>query len=356
MKIGIITFHRAHNYGAVLQCYALQEFFKRDNIVSIINYTPPKIENLYKVFSIDLFFYFLNNKKYKSLIGYTAHFYKRFLRKNKFINFERKFLNVTEPVKGKKEIPNDYDAYIVGSDQVWNLNLTGSDDFYFAGYNNNIPVFGYAISSNENSIEQIGGKNICDIVSHFHLLSFREENICNKISSYTGVDYPVTLDPTLLFDSSFWDKLCEDNKRKKYILLYQVRYPKEGKNILREKAGYIAKQKKCGVIEIKWGNYDYGPTEFLSLFKHAEFVITSSFHGTVFALIFQKKINVYGLNDGMDGRCISLLEKMGIKDKVYRDLYQNPTDYECDYEMIEEKLAKMRKSSILYLNSVCSNG
>ena len=157
MKLGILTFHGAHNYGAVLQCYALQEVLtKMGHDVYVIDYRQPYINEVYKIFSFQIL-----KRKMKNL-GAVADYVRYNIfrasaikkRREHFEEFTSKYLNLTLPCDAES-VPVDFDAYIIGSDQVWSQVCTGGDfdDVYFGKFrrNEDSRVIGYAISSNPAS-------------------------------------------------------------------------------------------------------------------------------------------------------------------------------------------------------------
>lgn len=354
MKIGIITFHRAHNYGAILQCFALQKAIQKfSHDVFVIDYRQKQIEKSYYVYGLkDTLSLFLKPKK---LLIYLKNLPKRIKGAMIFNKFQKEFLNLTKPCSSEN-IPISFDRYVIGSDQLWVPQLTGGDlDKIYQGYfGKKSLVYTYAISTNQISIKQIGEKEIFDMSKNFSCISIREQNVLPLLSPIVAAPIRVDIDPTLLLDSSEWEFLLDDKwkNENKYILTYHLpgRYKNLSKSIFDKKIKYLAKQKKCNVINLY--PMKYSVTDFLSLLKYAEGIVTTSFHATVFALIFQKKLMSIVTNDGNDGRYIDLLKKVGATSAI-TDLNFEVKDFQTlNYDIINENLKKYREPSLVYLHSI----
>lgn len=348
MKIGILTFHRAHNYGAVLQCYALKRTLeKMGHNVWVIDYRQKHIEKIYKTFSIQ----YLGNQILhpRKALKYIKDTNVRKSQKKNFEKFQNQYLNLTKPCN---RIVDKFDYYIIGSDQMWGLHCTGGlDPIYFGEFPHppTSKIIGYAISSNLKSIQSIEPSSLLKYTKNFHSLSFRENEIYQAVKKITNIEGRIDVDPVLLTDSSFWDTIIQSQwKREKYILVYQARYPKTNLSILMEKAKELAMKENCKVINLS--NKLYSPEDFVSLIKYAQCVITSSFHATIFSIIFERPLYSVKLNDGHDGRYESLLNKIGGKDLLVECNF-TPTIKKIDYSEIRTQLAQIKQESIKYLEN-----
>ncbi len=354
MKIGILTFHRAQNYGAVLQCYALQEVLKNmGHTVSVIDYRQPYIESEYKLFHPEYLFRINLFKSINYLRKFIFSFPSRYKKHKGFKRFRDHFLNITSPIGGKN-IPNDYNLYIIGSDQLWNPGITnGLDDIYWGYFNaGNGHIAGYAISTNQRTLEQIDKKTIQKALTNFSQISFREQFISEAIRQITGNDYPTTLDPTLLTEESTWSPLINQKwADKKYIVLYEVRFPSQ-KDTLLEKTRQKAKEMNCNLIVLS--GMKYSPDEFVTIIRYAELVITSSFHATLFSIIFKRNFCSYSLEDGNDERYTKLLHSLGLDDHILR-LADAPKIIKTNFSTVEEKLRQLKTFSMQYLSDLSSN-
>lgn len=182
MKIGIITFHRANNYGAVLQCFALQEVLKQAGYNTyVINYKQPFIESNDRVFSFNKLK--RTSKEPRKLIRYILNARQRIHINTSFNKFRNKYLNCT-PICTAKTIPQNFDSYVIGSDQLWNIECTNKIDPVFMGqfaHTKYSSIYGYAISGNLKSLHQISDEDLKQYVYNFTQLSFREINLRNEV-------------------------------------------------------------------------------------------------------------------------------------------------------------------------------
>ncbi len=357
MKIGILTFHCAYNYGAVMQCYALQQSLESmGHDVEVIDYRPGYLVEPYKIFDC------------KRLSGRTPMEYirntvleflkigKRLKRAYTFGGFIDKELNLSSE-KGYLSISDKYDAYIIGSDQVWNVGLTGGapDKAYFADFpfpKGKKIYISYAASMGGYKIDADDyGRYIKDSLERFDFISVREEGMINQLKPLIPQKkIDTVLDPTLMADNGIWDDIIKKPElKKKYVLVYKFISDRKVMDIARN----IASQIGGTVVEIShkfnmgFGNEHYScasPQEFLGWFKYADYVITTSFHGTAFSLIFQKPFYCIRYNNPNDYRTESLLEKLGLGDRMI-DVKDSPQISGIDYSMVSPILNGMKKQS-----------
>ena len=355
MRVGILTFHRAHNYGAVLQCYALQETLKKmGHDVRIIDYRQPWIEEFYKLYSIDMLK--RNSGSVKDIYQYLKKNTKKFMlapfKNSHFRSFRDDFMNLTQPCFGS--LPQEFDAYVIGSDQLWSLHCLGgeADPVYFGDFERPAQsvVIGYAISADKASVDALASR-IADSISNFSSLSMREAGIASSVANISGRPCDVCLDPTLLTDSDMWEDVIDDRwSSLDYVLVYEVRWKKENKGLLRRKAEELAASvgNGCKVIDLSSGRYPV--TDFVSLFRYAKYVVTTSFHGTVFSILFERPFYVFPLWNGYDLRYLELLENVGASDRVAsRDERLLPEP--MDFRSVKSGLDRLRKSSSGYLEN-----
>lgn len=352
MKVGILTYHRAHNYGAVLQCYALQEILRKlGHDVVVVDYRQPFIEKLY----------------YPSKRGQIA---KQIFHPRNLLTLKEKFSYQNLQTKIFKEfrdrkliesakcdsnhLPN-LDYYIIGSDQMWSIDCVGNhiDPVYFGLFNrpDNSKLLGFSISSNEKSIHTISNDlhRYCKL---FNNISFREDTIASKVNRILNSDFPVTLDPTLCAETDIWDNLIDRKwSTRKYIVLYHVklRFSPIIHKLLLAQANRIAKIHGLEVIDLS--DNSYSVNDFVSIIKFAQYVLTSSFHATVFSLIFNRPLFCIKLHDGHDERYTDLLFQLDA-DKFLFDLdFKEIEPYKVDYSLINKRLNDYRRPSIDYLKS-----
>lgn len=360
MKIGILTFHRAFNYGAVLQCYALQCYLQSlGHDVYVIDYRQPWTESLRKTISFGkikqlyihpraLFFYLIKSS-----------YRKKNMAKSKLIfdDFLNKYLNIKDTCFQYNGFPSDYDCYIIGSDQLWGKSCLGGkfDDVYMGDFphKDQSKVIGYAISSSEQSISSLSKCYLEKIANRFSALSFRESKISELIGNKLDTVFQTCIDPTLLCDQNIWDKIVDYKwKEKQYILIYEARDSVMYPNLLYKKACEL--QAKVGNIEIiNLSKMEYSVSDFVSAFRFAKCIITTSFHATVFSIIFKRPFYSIKLNDGADGRYVNLLRQLGLSAQCVSPEI-SPIIPIIDYKNIDNLLKQYRKQSLDFLNDLLS--
>jgi len=349
MRIGILTFHRANNYGAVLQSLALQEkLIQLGYDVSIIDYRQKAIECNY------------NPIKWHIILGalrrprlFLGYFFKAlptlFKTAKQYNRFRRRYLKCTKIVKPNNLVPQNFDIYMIGSDQLWNIDCTKEiDENYFGMFDHpkDSLIVGYAISTNPKSIEIIGYEKIASYMQKFSVVSFREQTIHDLILKKTGLISRVDIDPTLLLDKAYWENMIWlDCYSKKYILTYFLERHDEEE--LHKAINRFAIDKGLQIIDI----YDVAksPDTFLTYIYNAEYIFTTSFHAVVFSLIFEKKF--YAIKSEEDHRYANLLQLVGVSDRlVNHDEFESVKP--LNYVDIKCRIEREKSSSIDYLRKL----
>ena len=366
-KIGITTFHKAHNYGAVLQAYALKKTLeKENNQVEFIDYISDDMEKMYKVIKISKKNMYTRVKSFIAALVYYRKNKSRYNKFNKFINKNFRMTRKYNSIEELKKDPPQEDIYITGSDQVWNPEITGGlSDIYTLNFGSDkINRISYAASIGNNALgkEDYKGK-----LSKINYISVREETAKNLLQPLVDKTISVVVDPTLLIDSKEWEEEFDlkDNEKEPYILTYHVaEYPEYVKiiNELSRKTGLkvitFEKRKKKNYNSILRCAYSDGPEEFVRLIENAKYVVTTSFHATVFSIIFHKKLFVVPHNT-TGSRMIDLLNKLGLQDRIYYSLEEFKNcdyDREINYKKVEEKLSKEREESLNFLKNALNCG
>ncbi len=363
MKVGILTFHNAHNYGAVLQAYALKRTIEiLGNDVDIINYRNSAIEKEYdtdikKVLGI--------KKKYFRNPGFLLYKIKEYkqrnYRKEAYLEKHRKFtafinrylLDGNDKVFALDDLKNtNYDAFIVGSDQVWNVWLTdGLDPVYLLDFKTSAKKISYSASRGNVDMPNNEKKYFTKCIKEFDNVSVREEILKNELIDMGIKNAIVTSDPTLLIEKNEYEDMLKDIDEKKYLLAYFVYENDEMMKIAKK----IADDNQLKLIDIhyflqkkyKLNNQlaNIGPEEFLGYIKNAEIVITNSFHGTIFSIIFEKQF--YNFHDE-DMRIDGLINRLKIKS---RNLKNNNIEamQVIEYSKVKKEMETLREESIKYL-------
>ena len=225
MKIGIITFQNAENYGAVLQCKALYTYLVASgNDVRVIDYRSPVVERPYRILPKFRKNIFILVRQY---IGAIYNYRGLIKRKAKFQQFLADFNKTSQ--MGIDEVCKtsfDYDLIIAGSDQIWNPNITGGfDKVYFLDFGGRFRRAGYAISLGDVNYPQFAEQQFYDYIRRFDYLSLREPDAADFVSKKLGRKLPQVLDPTLLLTKQQWDNILESTVVKvpqKYIFVYFI--------------------------------------------------------------------------------------------------------------------------------------
>ena len=362
MKIGILTVPFNNNYGGFLQAFALKRVLTdMGHEVVIINRRRNRNVNFKVKVKICLIKLHIIKDRIKEISKYTERFKREYL-----YPMTEEYYTSQEL---KKCLDYKFDAVIVGSDQVWRYNSVGDsiDDFFcnfLAG--TSIPHFSYAASMGTSDMEYPPHKiEACSkLLKDFIAISVREQSTVNILESYFGVkDAEVVLDPTMLLDKQVFVDLFKGNyekPQKPYVFTY-VLDDNEGfrksiedfaiKNNLdivnmRAQTGNICKIKIIEPVE-KW----------LSALYYADYVITDSFHGMVFSLIFNKQFVVHGnVRTGLS-RIEHLLSLLGIGERLVLtcnnicDITKNP----IDWNILNERIGENRIKSLSFLKNALKN-
>ena len=339
-KVGIVTLYDAQNYGAFLQGYAMQKTLQK------YGYTPEFI---------------------RMESDHLREFYKMVKTKNiplaifrvkQFIQFRRslRYVNI-----GKK-VSEKYDSIVIGSDTLWDvLNNAYPHREEFLGYHlNSKNIFSYAVSCNATKIENfLACYQEKATTKNLKAVGVRDEET-KKLAEAMGCDCAkIVLDPTLLLDRDEYT-LIKDAKTKdvsNWLLIYGYTFLKEEQDMIKA----FASEKKLVTVAIGiWNSWcdkviASSVPEFLDILNKVPYVCTSTFHGTIFSAIFQKKFVVFSHNNP---KTVRVLETLGMKS---RDLYCSEERFsdvmECmpPYYEMEKLLEKKRKDSFEFLENALKN-
>ena len=363
MKIGILTFHRAVNYGACLQAFALKGFLENKGYeVDIIDYRSNYIEGIY---NNPLLKGTRIKTKIKNIITWSAQ--KK--RNQKFKEFVRTYLKCSEEnslyTKDQlKEAEKKYDKIIVGSDQVWNTLCTGNDTVYYLDFiEDNSKKFSYAASFGIVNNEYYELENLKKLLKEFNKISVREKKGADILEKMTGIKAPICLDPTFLMSRKDWINKIDKINRKNYVLVYSLSMPKS----IVDYAEKLAKQKNMDVIYFTLNNLfsikekrviNGSPMEFLSYFENADYVITNSFHGTAFSLIFNKNFTIFkNANKNHDNsRLENILSLVNLENRMINEGEEKFFEEEINYKIVNDILNKKVDESKKYIDEILGDG
>ena len=337
-KIKIITIHFGTNHGSVLQSYALSNYLKNaGHDVQIIDYVPER----YNVWKSLL----LRKRKQYPLPIIMAYYPFAVMRGYKvrklFDRFLKNSLNLTKRYSSKEELHNDpplADIYITGSDQVWNNDYNGDNDYsyYLDFVPENTKKFAYAASFGKDFIEHEDYlSKIKPMLSTFDRISVREKD-AQCILSQMDISSVHVVDPVFLLSKQQWREFATVYERgNPYILVYVMDgiYNEllEYAQKLKEQTGkmiYVVAFKKINDVRIDKCFYLTTPKDFIGLLDNADVVITNSFHGTAFSILFQKRFITIG-KEKYNSRMRSLLGALDLNNHFI------PTGAKCDIRKIE---------------------
>lgn len=328
MKIGILTFHRSHNYGATLQAYALQEYLKsRGADVYIIDYQPEYDKKLYLRDSCKLW---LSKSPRMCFIRLLNYIKTRNVRHQRWDNFERFFNNrLNLRLTFHNDAYNDLDVIFLGSDQIWSASHTGGEfDPVFFGVNSAAKVVSYAPSTSSGVISESGKAQLNELLQNISHISVRETEFRDLLQPLISKSISVVVDPTLLAGKDVFAKIATCPKSlpfssNRFVLVYEIKHHPE----LFQLAEQIALQMNADIVELTNGidlrhdhfiKADASPEEFLWYFQNAACVVTTSFHGTAFSLIFERPFYTMIFGKPSDNRMIDILSKIGLQNRLVK--------------------------------------
>lgn len=371
-KIATITFHRAHNFGSVLQTYALQEFIKllSDDYGEKIEY---QLIDLYSEKQEELYAVLKKNNSIKNLIKniiVLPYLKELKIKHNKFISFIEKNFCLTKRYRNQKEIfidPPKADYYISGSDQIWNVRAMDFLPSYYLNFVKSGKKISYAASFGPLKIDwnRYPMEEIAEYLKEYDYISVRENGSAENVQRLINKKCEINVDPTLLLKKEQWQVLQSDANYNngKYILLYCLEPSKEQ----LEMANNISEKLNLPILILRYNNkndmfnnyikkYDSGPEDFLAYLDNAALVLSSSFHGTVFSIIYHKPFYVFG---GMkDNRISTLLTKMEMVERSLDKLeeIERVNLLAPNHEKIEKVLNYEREKSKIYLREALEIG
>lgn len=329
MKVCLITYSRSNNYGAALQLFATYRYLERMGCqVDILNYQnvfeASKDGNGLLSISVsikDAIRWFISGHIFRSIKNAKQNF-------SKFYNS----MNYTAQVSSIKQIESwkDYDLFVVGSDQVWNPNLTNGFDHVFCLKSDKIKrKISYASSMGSLDFKNFDTKVLFEGLSSFTSLSVREKIAQEYLERNVRKNISIVIDPTMLFDRKEWNQLLQLDKVKnpipeKYVLIYALGGEFDKNNSVARQVADILNIKTAVVtLSNRPKNVDYlmnniTPNQFVKLVNDAEFIVTNSFHGTCFSILFEKPFYSvkYGLNPK---RTEELLNRYQLQRRIFSE-------------------------------------
>lgn len=392
MNVGFITVHRAPNYGAMLQCFALQQYIEgmgheckvidllrpyHEGFVHTEGFEPFDAKKIHKSFVGEirkfighyLHRYEANNKKF-------AKVYKENLKRRQelFDAFDKR-ITYTKQYKSIGELyanPPQFDVYITGSDQLWNPTQPYCiEPFFLTFVKNGAKKISYATSIGLSSLPESINQQYIKWLNDYDYISVREQEAVNMLSKGISKTIHKVVDPTLLMDKQFWERLAvvkPEFVHEKYVFCFTLSYLSELHSYLKK----YAKEKGMKYVYIVHafqdapytnkdknviGLIDISPEEWLGLIQNAEEIFTNSFHGTVFSLIFEKKFYSYiPSNNKRGSRIVNVLEMIKLKNHIIYDIKNFiPQEERINYDAVNKILQEERKKGEAFLNLALNN-
>lgn len=362
MRIGILTFHRAINNGAILQAYALKTYMEGlGHDVEMIDYWPDGHEEIYSlVGSFKRTNVFI--KDFRLLLLRLLSYSRAKVRKQKMQFLYKTLFNVGDVPKyktGASLSKINFDCILYGSDQIWwnseIVTYLGYDSVYWGEFvPQTIKKIAYAPSMRHAGIKDEDKGLITGFLKNFDKLSVRETEVAEIISPLADKKVQVVLDPVFLLKKEQWREKCKPVKSKPYVLYYNLLESRIADRFVAD----ISKKRGLEIVELtgfvhpfKFGrnvNQTADAFEFISLINDAELVVTSSFHGVAFSVIFEKQFYAVGMG-GLSGRVTSLLNMLDIRDRMLNDTLLTQNVPEIDYSKVCKRLNENIKKSQQYL-------
>ena len=370
-KIGIITIHKINNYGSVLQAYALQKACEtEDRTVEIIDYTFPNPfhhNNSYAEVGqtspnepryIKLLYALSLIRQHKSMAAFVA----------RYQNLSKQCYNHPDELLKN---PPLYDAYITGSDQLWNPRHTNGDPSFMLHFARDSAIKISYAASIANKIPDTLKDIYKKLLSRYSHIAVRENSGVQSIKEITSKSVSVVLDPTLLLTYKQWNEIATPKRlvKQKYILCYFLNYSFNAFPYVERLAEEMRKQTGYVLVRVARPPHHLitphtkfligaSPEDFLALVRDAEMVLTTSFHGTAFAVNYGKPLfSVVESREAVDSRQVSLLKNLGLDNQILSidDSLPNVITSKYDFVREQNKLEVLRNESKNYLKVALQN-
>lgn len=343
--IKIVTYCTWTSIGSILQTFGLKSSLAEQGYDSVV--LLDKHENEFvstKVKSIKS----LLSRAFQELIrGKRKSAYRKrmdFIHRAIDVDIYDDYSNLCEKI-----LNDSADVYLAGSDQIWHPDHC--NPVFFLDFVKNQKRISYAASMGKTVIAPDKMERFKDLVSNFDCLSVRERHCAEVIGAFTDKDISVNIDPTFLIDVHQWRQLEKEYIIKNpYILLYMIYWHPSCKNQIKElkkKTGLPVYAISSGLSRVYADKYlfDVGVEEFLWLVDHAEYVVTSSFHGAALSTIFNKKFAAV-INPASPSRIENLLTALSLPLVDIADLAETTR---FDYQTVNRRIREEKEKSIHYL-------
>lgn len=362
MRICTITCQNADNYGARLQAYALAEYLTRQgHEVNVIDYRPP-----YMTFKTRLWYWPGNSiKEWAKLFLRMRQRCMDIKRHEIFDTFSKSYLPLTEIYHSIEELrlnPPLADVYIAGSDQIWNTTFAnGTDSAYYLDFGDKATKrVSYAASFATKNIAQEKIDFVRNKLRNLDSISVRETSALSLLHSLGNLKGKVVLDPVFLLTAEDWNNLFPvESFAGDYILVYDFMRSKTVKKIAQRLSALTgSKIYSIGAYKLDYADKNFicaSPVQFVGLIKQSRCVLSNSFHGTAFSLIYRRNFFVVDREDGLNERMADLLDRFELQERL---ITSSVTDKillkSVDYNKVDNSIKKEFISSKEFLERITS--
>lgn len=318
MKLKIITIHCIHNFGSVFQSYALVTFLNNQGYCAeLIDYRPS--------------YYFKGRNVLKKFLGIILNYLSYSKQHKKYQNFIDNYLPKGKIYHSYKElmtISTENTIFIAGGDQIWNnFHACGRDDAYKLTFVSNCKKIAFGTSMGRNSYAKEELEDLSKKIRDFHSVGLREQSTVFMLQSFIKVPVYHAVDPVLLLAKEDYTKfICEKRLIKEpYILMYLA----AKSELLNNAVNFVAKKKGLKIVHVcgfkKKCDCDYflkdtGPIDLLNLIYYSDFVISASFHATLFSILFQKQFCTLLPEAGTNTRIEDLLSYFNLSSRIIHNM------------------------------------
>lgn len=350
MKIYIITIHCIHNFGSVFQSYGLVKYLCDNGYdAQIIDYRPAYYrKGRNKI------------KKYASIALNPISYWKQY---KKYATFIREHLNLTNKVyhniEELKELQAEDAVFVAGGDQIWNsFHPCGRDDSYKLTFVSDKWKIAYGTSMGRNTFSKEELTELAVKINSFTNIGLREQSTVSMLQPYTPIKVYHAADPVLLLNQDDYKSFIGENRLIKEP--YMVMYLADKSKLLNKTVEYIAKKRNLKIVHVcgfkKKCQCDYflkstGPTDLLNLIYYSDFVVSASFHATIFSILLHKQFCTLLPEAGTNTRIEDALSYFGLKDRIIRkenDLQMLDCDIKFDEaDKARENLVGSSKAQLL---------
>ena len=357
MKCSIITIHHIHNFGSVFQAYSLYHFLKKNGYdAELIDYRPAYFD--------------AGKNKVKTLLGKILHLKSYYSRKKKFENFIKTYDQLSDAtyksLKGlEKAYYNKNQIFIVGGDQLWNnYHICGKDDAYKLNFVHNGMKISYGTSMGRDDFTEEELQEIAYKTKDFKSIMLREKITVPMLEKYSKVPVSHVIDPVGLLDVEEFKRIA---KKPMIDKPYAVMYLADSSEILDGAIDILSKKlglkivhicgfkKKCYCDKFEKG---LGPEEILGYILHADFVLSASFHATMFSLLFNKQFATLLPGTKTNARIEDILKSVGFENRIIRSVdelgqIELPVEYDKVNGIMEEFKRNSAKALLEILEANC---